>query len=107
MGAQESVLANISVCERAQEIDFEAWMVAEQERIFGLCMRLLRNRDKIIQLRSAVDKAENILQQIMNEDKVDFRRGQEAIDQVVTTRAEMVRVVAQMSLKLRVTRVEY
>ncbi len=28
-----------------QEIDFEAWMAEEQERIFLLCMRLLRNRD--------------------------------------------------------------
>jgi RNA polymerase sigma-70 factor (ECF subfamily) len=29
-----------------QEIDFEAWMAEEQERIFLLCMRLLRNRDE-------------------------------------------------------------
>jgi RNA polymerase sigma-70 factor, ECF subfamily len=28
------------------EIDFEAWMAEEQERIFLLCLRLLRNRDE-------------------------------------------------------------
>ncbi len=59
------------------------------------------SRDQLIQLRGAADKAEAVLQQIMNDEKVDPRRGQEAIDQVVTTRADMMRAVAQMSLKLR------
>jgi Spy/CpxP family protein refolding chaperone len=59
------------------------------------------SRDRLIQLRSTADKAEAVLQQIMNEEKVDFHRGQEAIEQVVATRADMMRAVAQMSLKLR------
>ncbi len=59
------------------------------------------SRDQLIQLRNAADKAEAALEQIMNEDKTDLRRGQAAIDQVVATRAEMMRAVAQMSLKLR------
>ena len=59
------------------------------------------SRDRVIQLRSAADKAEAVLQQIMDEEKVDLRRGQEAIDQVVAARGEMMRAVAQMSLKLR------
>jgi Spy/CpxP family protein refolding chaperone len=59
------------------------------------------SRDRLIQLRNAADKAEAVLQEIMNDDKVDLRRGQEAIDQVVATRADMMRAVAQMSLKLR------
>jgi Spy/CpxP family protein refolding chaperone len=59
------------------------------------------SRDRLIQLRSAADKAEAALQQIMDEEKVDLRRGREAIDQVVAARAEMMRAVAQMSLKLR------
>jgi len=58
-------------------------------------------RDRLIELRSAADKAEAVLQETMNEDKVDLRRGQEAIDRVVATRGEMMRAVAQMSLKLR------
>jgi hypothetical protein len=59
------------------------------------------SRDRLIQLRDAADKAEAALQEIMNEEKVDLRRGQEAIDRVVTTRGEMMRAVTQMSLKLR------
>jgi Spy/CpxP family protein refolding chaperone len=59
------------------------------------------SRDRLIQLRSAADKAEAVLQQIMDEEKIDLKRGQEAIEQVVTSRAEMMRAVAQMSLKLR------
>ncbi len=46
MGAQEAVLAGREAEPRMQEIDFEAWMAEEQERIFLLCMRLLRNRDE-------------------------------------------------------------
>jgi Spy/CpxP family protein refolding chaperone len=59
------------------------------------------SRERLVQLRRAADKAEAVLQEIMNEEKVDFRRGQEAIDRVVAARAEMMRAVAQMSLKLR------
>jgi Spy/CpxP family protein refolding chaperone len=59
------------------------------------------SRDRLIQLRSAADKAEAELQQIMNEEKVDFHRGQDVIERVVATRADMMRAVAQMSLKLR------
>jgi Spy/CpxP family protein refolding chaperone len=59
------------------------------------------SRDLLIKLRSAADKAEAQLQQIMDGEKVDLRRGEEAIDQVVKTRADMMRTVAEMSLKLR------
>jgi hypothetical protein len=59
------------------------------------------SRDRLIQLRNTADKAETVLQQTMNEEKIDLKRGQEAIEQVVTTRADMMRAVAQMSLKLR------
>ena len=59
------------------------------------------SRDRLIQLRSAADKAEAVLQRIMDDEKIDLKRGQEAIDQVVTTRGDMMRAVAQMSLKLR------
>ncbi len=60
------------------------------------------SRDRLIQLRGSADRAETVLQQVMDEENVDLRRGQEAIEQVVATRADMMRAVAQMSLKLRV-----
>jgi Spy/CpxP family protein refolding chaperone len=59
------------------------------------------SRDRLIQLRNAADRAESALQEIMDEEKIDARRGEEAIEQVVATRANMMRAVAQMSLKLR------
>lgn len=46
MEVQECVLRAEETELRVQEIDFEALMVKEQERIFLLCMRLLRNRDE-------------------------------------------------------------
>ena len=60
------------------------------------------SRDRLIQLRGAVDSAEAVLRDAMDEDKVDSRRAQAAIEKVVTTHAEMMRAVAEMSLKLRV-----
>jgi RNA polymerase sigma-70 factor (ECF subfamily) len=46
MKAAEAVLAREETESSVQEIDFEAWMAEEQERIFLLCLRLLRNRDE-------------------------------------------------------------
>ena len=60
------------------------------------------SRDRLIQLRGAVDSAEGILRDLMDEEKVDSRRAEAAIEEVVTTHAEMMRAVSQMSLKLRV-----
>ena len=59
------------------------------------------SRDHLIQLRGAVDSAEAVLRDAMDEEKVDARHAQAAIEQVVATHAEMMRAVAQMSLKLR------
>ena len=60
------------------------------------------SRDRLIQLRGAVDSAEGALRDIMDEEKVDTRRAEAAIEKVVTTHADMMRAVSQMSLKLRV-----
>jgi Spy/CpxP family protein refolding chaperone len=60
------------------------------------------SRDRLIQLRGAVDSAEGILRDIMDEEKVDSRRAEAAIEKVVSTHADMMRAVSQMSLKLRV-----
>jgi RNA polymerase sigma-70 factor, ECF subfamily len=46
MEAQEAILAGEEAEPGLQEINFEVWMAEEQERIFRLCMRLLRNRDE-------------------------------------------------------------
>lgn len=46
MESQEAVLTGEEMEPCTREIDFEAWMAEEQERIFLLCRRLLRNRDE-------------------------------------------------------------
>ena len=58
-------------------------------------------RGKLLELRSAVDRAEAGLQTAFNEDPVDPRKANEAIDQLVTARSELVRTISQMDLKLR------
>jgi Spy/CpxP family protein refolding chaperone len=59
------------------------------------------SRGRLIQLRAAVDSAESVLRDLMDQQTVDVGRAQAAIDQVVATHAEMMRAVTQMSLKLR------
>jgi len=58
-------------------------------------------RDRLIQLRGAVESAEGELRDEMNEDKVDNRKAEAAIERVVKSRSELMRAVSQMSLKLR------
>jgi Spy/CpxP family protein refolding chaperone len=59
------------------------------------------SRDRLIQLRGAVDSAEGELRDAMDGDRLDTRRAEIAIEKVVATHAEMMRAVSQMSLKLR------
>jgi len=58
-------------------------------------------RDRVIQLRGAVESAEAALKDEMDADQVDERRAKEGIEKVIATRAELTRAVSQMSLKLR------
>ena len=58
-------------------------------------------RDRLIELRANVQKAEARLQDEMNEDQVNEARASEAIEKLVAARSEMMRAVSQMSLKLR------
>ncbi len=60
-----------------------------------------QSRDRLIQLKGAVDSAEGVLRDLMDEDKVDSQRAEGAIEKVVATHADMMRAVSQMSLKLR------
>lgn len=72
----------------------------EQNRQIRAIVRESRNH--LIQLRNAVDNAEAVLRDAMDEESVDTRRAEAAIEQVVATHAEMMRAVSQMSLKLRI-----
>ena len=58
-------------------------------------------RPRMIQLRIAVENAEAGLKDEMDAVQVDPRKVNEAIEGVVAARAELMRAVAQMSLKLR------
>ena len=86
-----------------------AWWDQPIARVLGLSDEQNRqiwaivaeSRDRLIRLRGAVDSAEGVLRDVMDEEKVDARRGLDAIEKVVATHAEMMRAVAQMSLKLR------
>lgn len=59
------------------------------------------SRDRLIQMRTAVDSAEAVLQDAMNEERVNTQKTEAAIERVVVTRADMMRAVSLMSLRLR------
>jgi Spy/CpxP family protein refolding chaperone len=58
-------------------------------------------RDRVIDLRGAVDKAEGELEDAFNDERVDQRRASDAIERLASARADMTRVLSQMSLRLR------
>jgi Spy/CpxP family protein refolding chaperone len=58
-------------------------------------------RNKLIDQRSAMDKAEGDLEDVFNDEKIDQRRANDAVERLANARAEMSRTVSQMSLKLR------
>ncbi len=62
---------------------------------------LQERRGLMIQLRTAVQLAEGDLREQMNAAQVDVKKTSEAIEKVVATRGELMRAVAQMSLRLR------
>jgi Spy/CpxP family protein refolding chaperone len=58
-------------------------------------------RNKLIDQRSAMDKAEGDLEDIFNDDKIDQRKANDAVERLAGARADMSRTMSQMSLKLR------
>lgn len=58
-------------------------------------------RNKLIDARAAVQKAEADVEDLFNDDQVEGRRAGEAVDKLVAARGELTRTFAQMSLKLR------
>ena len=58
-------------------------------------------RNQMIDLRAAVEKAEGELEDLFNEESIDQRRGNDAVERLVHARAELTRALSQMNLKLR------
>ena len=58
-------------------------------------------RNKLIDLRAAVEKADGNLNDILNEDKIDMKRATDAVDKMAAAKGEMNRNVTLMSVSLR------
>src|ERR1700677_4051514 len=58
-------------------------------------------RGRMMDLRETVNKAETDLQSAFNEDPVDQKKANDAIDHLVAARGELMRATSQMDLKLR------
>jgi Spy/CpxP family protein refolding chaperone len=58
-------------------------------------------RDRLVDLRAVVQKAEGELQDIFNEEQIDQRRANDAIERLVAARSDLTRTLSQMDLKLR------
>jgi Spy/CpxP family protein refolding chaperone len=58
-------------------------------------------RSRMLDLREAVNKSENDLAAIFDEDQVDQNRANDAINRLVAARGELTKAVSQMDLKLR------
>jgi len=58
-------------------------------------------RDKLRDLRATVNRAEQDLQNVLNEDPVDQRKANEAIEQLGSARSELFKTTSQMDLRLR------
>jgi Spy/CpxP family protein refolding chaperone len=58
-------------------------------------------RNRLVDERAAVEKAEGELEDVFSEDTVDQRRAAEAIDHLTAARGELTKSLAQMSLRMR------
>jgi Spy/CpxP family protein refolding chaperone len=58
-------------------------------------------RDRLVDLRATLEKAENQLGDLMNDDQPDQQKANGAIEKAVQARAELTRTFAQMGFKLR------
>jgi Spy/CpxP family protein refolding chaperone len=93
----------------AQAPVMTAWWDRPVARDLGLSLEQNRkiretvreSRDRLLQLRVAVQASEAALRDEMNEGKVDSAKAEAAIDRVVAARGELMKAVSRMSLKLR------
>lgn len=58
-------------------------------------------RDRMIEQRAGVEKAEAGFMDFLNEDQVNEARAKESVEKLVVARGDLMRSVSQMSLKLR------
>jgi Spy/CpxP family protein refolding chaperone len=58
-------------------------------------------RDRIIDLRAGMEKADNALNDLMEEDRPDQQKLYAAIDHLVNARGELTRVFSQMAVRMR------
>jgi len=58
-------------------------------------------RSRMFDLRAAANKAETELEAVFNEETVDQRKANDAIERLVATRGELTRATSQMEVKLR------
>ncbi len=58
-------------------------------------------RGHLMDLREAVQRADNDLQVVLDQSSLDQRKANEAIDRLATARGELTRTISQMTLRLR------
>lgn len=58
-------------------------------------------RDRLVDLRALVEKADNELSDIMDEERPDQTRAYAAIDRLISARSELTRLYSQMAFRLR------
>jgi Spy/CpxP family protein refolding chaperone len=58
-------------------------------------------RPHLVELRAEVERAEGDLEYQFNQQPVDSRKANEAIDRLAAARSDLTRTLSQMSLKLR------
>jgi Spy/CpxP family protein refolding chaperone len=56
---------------------------------------------RLMDLRGAVNKAESNLDSIFNQETIDQRKADAAVDQLAAARGDLTRTISQLSLKLR------
>lgn len=71
----------------------------EQRKQVRLTIRDYRPR--LLELRATIDRAETELENQFNQQPVDNRKANEAIERLAAARADLTRTISQMSLKLR------
>ena len=58
-------------------------------------------RNRLVDARAAVEKAEGDLEDVFGEETLDQRKGAEAIERLASARGELTKSLAQMSLRMR------
>ena len=74
-------------------------LTAPQMRQIRMTVR--EYRDKLIEYRAALDKAEAGLQDIFEDEKVDPKKADQAVENLAHARENLTRAFAQLSVKLR------